>query len=144
MTTDIGKIGWSNREPENKGFFAKWGDGKGHNFAGGSLKALSDKLSLGGKFDYVTDDAIPPAGDLLEYYPSNGHLEYEANIGPGASHWSPKNKGGFLDALNVGVKTRVRGSNKESCSFCIDLGIAGKALLGLDIKLQTGFTGQND
>jgi hypothetical protein len=53
-------------------------------------------------------------------------------------------KGGFLDALNVGVKTRARASNKESCSACLDLGIVGKALLGIDIKLQTGFTGQND
>lgn len=143
MTTDIGKIGWSNRETENSGFFAKWGDGKGHNFVGGSLKALSNKLSAGGKFDYVTDSAVPPAGDLFEYYSDNGHLEYEANLGPGASHWSPK-KGGFLDALNVGVKTRARASNKESCSACLDLGIVGKALLGIDIKLQTGFTGQND
>lgn len=66
-------------------------------------------------------------------YPDNDHLEYEENVRPGASHWSSK-KGGFLDALNIDVKTRI--SNKESCSTCLYLGIAGKVLLGLDIKLQ--------
>ncbi|WP_346986350.1 RHS repeat-associated core domain-containing protein [Chryseobacterium sp. POE27] len=143
MTTELGKIGWSNREAKNNGFFAKSGDGKGHNFAGVGVKLLSKSVSAGAKVDYVTDDVIPPAGDLLEYYPSNGELDWEGNLGPGKSYWSPKG-GSPLDVLNVGLKTKVRASNKESCSFCVDLGIAGKALLGLDIKLQTGFTGQND
>ncbi len=31
MTGDIGKVGWSSREKSNNGFYAKYGDGKGHN-----------------------------------------------------------------------------------------------------------------
>ncbi|WP_294312351.1 hypothetical protein [uncultured Chryseobacterium sp.] len=143
VTMDIGKVGWSIREQKNNGFFAKWGDKKGHNFLAGGVKLLTNKLSAGAKLDYVTNDAVPPAGDLLEYLPNNGHLDWEGNIGPGKSHWGPK-PGSDLDILNVGLKSKLRGSNKESCSFCLDLGIAGRAIFGLDIKIQTGFIGQND
>lgn len=134
FSTDIGKLGWS----YNEGFYAKYGDGKGHNFAAIGIKLLSKKLSVGGEADYVTNHAIPTTGDLLEYYPNNGHLEWEANMGPGKSHWSPQ-KGSDADILNIGLKSKLRGSNKESCNYCADLGAGFKALLGIDIKLTIGF-----
>ena len=134
LSTDIGKIGWS----YNDGFYGKYGDGKGHNFIAGGVKLLSKQLSVGGKADYVTNHAIPTAGDLLDYYPNNGHLEWEGNFGPGKSHWSPQ-KGSDADILNIGIKSKLRGSNKESCAYCADLGIGFKALLGVDIKLIVGF-----
>jgi len=134
LSTDIGKIGWS----QSDGFYAKYGDGKGHNFVAGGLKLFSKKLSIGGKADYVTNHAVPTAGDLLNYYPNNGHLEWEANFGSGKSHWSPQ-KGSDADILNIGLKSKLRGSNKESCAYCADLGIGFKALLGVDIKLIVGF-----
>jgi hypothetical protein len=134
LSTDIGKIGWS----KSDGFYAKYGDGQGHNFVAGGVKLLSKQLSVGGKADYVTKHAIPTAGDLLDYYPNNGHLEWEVNLGPGKSHWWPQ-KGSDADILNIGLKSKLRGSNKESCAYCADLGIGFKALLGVDIKLIVGF-----
>jgi hypothetical protein len=134
FSTEIGKLGWSYGD----GFYANYGDGKGHNFAAAGIKILSKQLSVGGKVDYVTNHAIPTTGDLLKYYPNNGHLEWEGNIGPGKSHLSPQ-KGSDADILNIGLKSKLRGSNKESCTYCADLGVGFKALLGIDVKLIIGF-----
>lgn len=138
-STDIGKAGWS----INDGFYAKQGDGRGHNFLSGSVKVLSKKLSVGGKLDYVTNDLMPTGGDLLDYYPNNGHLEWEANLGPGKSHLSPP-KDSDSDILNIGLKSKVRSSDRENCAFCADLGVGLKLILGVDVKLTTGFKGSND
>lgn len=53
---------------------AKWGNGTGHNFIGGGIAYKG--IGVYGKLDYVTKDMIPE-GQLLDYYPNNGNLEYE-------------------------------------------------------------------
>lgn len=143
MTGDIGKIGWSSREQSNNGFYAKYGDGKGHNFLGGSLKFFNDKLSMGRNVDYVTDDIIPTAGDLLDYYPNHGKFTDEITMGPSINKYAPKEAYG-PSVLDIKFKERFRSGNKEECSFCVDLGIAVKVLLGLEGKVRVGFTGAND
>lgn len=139
MTGDIGKIGWSN----TKGAFAKYGDGKGHNFIGGGVKLFNKSLSAGGKLDYVTKDIVPTAGDLLEYYPNNGNLEAEGNIGPGKNILDPPS-GSAADVLGGAIKTKARVSNKEDCAFCLDVGAGMKAILGVEAKIKIGFTGSED
>ncbi|WP_418122979.1 DUF6443 domain-containing protein [Chryseobacterium sp. PTM-20240506] len=134
FTTSLGKVGWSLGD----GFYAKAGDRKGHNFVGGGIKLLSKKLSVGGNLDYVSNDVIPTAGDLIEYYKDNGHLEGQGNIGPGESILKPP-AGSSAEALGISLKSKFKGGNKEGCSSCFEIGGGLKALLGIDGKIVIGF-----
>lgn len=138
MTTDVGSAGWSNREKKNNGFYAKGGDGKGHNFVGGGIGIKN--VGVSGKLDYVTNDVIPKEGsDLLEYYPNNGVLNKEGNIGvafEGTSR-SPFIPGG--PDLKGGGNSDV----DEACNYCLNLSIGVKLLLGVEANIKIGFTGGN-
>ncbi|WP_139166633.1 RHS repeat-associated core domain-containing protein [Epilithonimonas hungarica] len=133
-TATIGKFGWSNKD----GGYIKSGDGKGHNFLGGSVKFLSNKLSVGGNVDYVTNDIIPPNGsDLIDYYANNGNLEGQANFGSAKSIISSP-KGSAAEALGVSLKSRLNAGNKEGCSSCITISAGVKAFLGIEGKITVG------
>ena len=70
ITADIGSLGYSNQNPDQP--IARWGDGTGHNFIGGSLNVPYFKnIAISGKLDYVTKD-MTPSGQLLDYYPNHG------------------------------------------------------------------------
>lgn len=129
MTGDIGSFGWSNRN----GGYLKKGDGKGHNYLGGVLGIKG--FGISGKLDYVTNDWIPTAGDLAEYYPNNGVLNIEGGIGSnykGESLVIPNRP-----SIKVGVNTDA----DEACNYCVNLSYGAKLLLGLDVSIKVGFTG---
>ena len=137
FTGDIGKFGVSTK----KGLFAEYGDGKGHNFIGGGLGIK--KVSIGGKVDYVTNDWVPPAGDLLDYYPNNGSWDIEGNIGPRVNKGGIPNDGLFgpTSTIDAKIKQRARGGTTDACSGCVDMTFGMKAILGIELRVRTGFTG---
>src|SRR5690606_19947801 len=72
LTADIGRIGYSNLNPDAD--VAQWGDGTGHNFIGGSLNLpFLKQIGISGKLDYVTEDMVP-YGDIPTYYSNKGSL----------------------------------------------------------------------
>lgn len=134
LTGDIGKFGISTK----KGLFAEYGDGKGHNFAGVGVGIK--KVSAGIKADYVTNDWVPTAGDLLDYYPNNGAWDIEGNIGPRVNKGGVPN-GSLSPIIDSKIKQRLRGGTTNSCSACLDMSFGMKLILGIDIRIRTGFTG---
>lgn len=72
IATDIGKTDWSNQEENNSGFYAEWGDGRGHNFLGAGIGIEKTSISIGGDVDYITPHMTPPGGDITQYYADNG------------------------------------------------------------------------
>lgn len=138
MTGDIGKVGWS-----SNGFYAKYGDGKGHNYAGIGVGIDAAKLSVGGKADYVINRWIPTAGDLFDYYPNNGDWDVEGNIGPKVNLGGIPNES-LSPIIDSKIKQRLRGGTTEACSTCIDVTGAMKLILGVEGRIRVGFTGQDD
>ncbi len=134
LTGDIGNFGFSTK----RGLFAKYGDGKGHNLAGVGLGIK--KVSAGIKADYVTNDWVPTAGDLLDYYPNNGAWDIEGNIGPRVNKGGVPN-GSLSPIIDSKIKQRLRGGTTNSCSACLDMSFGMKLILGIDIRIRTGFTG---
>ena len=134
FTGDIGKFGISTR----KGLYANYGDGKGHNFAGVGVGIK--KVSAGIKADYVTNDWIPTAGDLLDYYPNNGAWDIEGNIGPKVNKGGVPN-GSLSPTIDSKIKQRFRGGTTDACSGCVDMTFSMKMLLGVELRIRTGFTG---
>lgn len=134
MTGDIGKFGISTR----KGLYANYGDGKGHNFAGIGIGIKN--VSAGIKADYVTNDWIPTAGDLLDYYPNNGAWDIEGNIGPKVNKGGVPN-GSLSPTIDSKIKQRFRVGTTDACSGCIDMTFGIKMLLGIELRIRTGFTG---
>lgn len=128
ITTEVGKAGVSTE----KGAYAEGGDGKGHNFIGVSGKVLNKNLSVGGKVDYVTKDAVPSDGsDVAEYYSNNGELQYGVNLGPGRSLGTGID--GDYDFLSADTTVEANTECK-----CIDLGVGVKAILGVEVNLKIG------
>ncbi|KPE48965.1 RHS repeat-associated core domain-containing protein [Chryseobacterium indologenes] len=133
MTGDIGKVGISTK----KGLYAKYGDGKGHNFAGIGV-GIKD-LSTGIKADYVTDDWVPTPRDLLDYYPNNGGWDIEGNVGPRVN--KGVSNGSLSPILGSKIKQMFRAGITEVCTSCIDMTFSMKLILGIDLRVRTGFTG---
>ena len=141
ITADIGSLGYSNQNPDQP--IAKWGDGTGHNFIGGSLNAPYFKnIAISGKLDYVTKD-MTPSGQLLDYYPNHGNLQTEWGIGPKRSVKMAKmtqltNKTSLGGGDLGGKIGTVSGSNNH----VLDLSVGVKAIIGIDVSLKIGLTGK--
>lgn len=141
LTTDLVKVGVST----TKGAYAKGGDGKGHNYAEGSVKILNKKLGVGAKVDYVNNTVLPNGNgngtngntDLLKSSSYDGKLEWEVNAGPGKS--GPGFSDGVSGDVSVpAVKYKASESNKEDCSSCAEVSFGAKAIIGVEIKAKAG------
>ncbi|MET3730561.1 RHS repeat-associated core domain-containing protein [Moheibacter stercoris] len=135
ITTEVGKAGWSSQEKNNGGFYAEKGDGKGHNFIGVNGKVLNNKLAVGAKADYVTNEAMPPEhSDPIKYYSSgeNGETQWGVNLGP-AGALGPGVKGDY-DFLSTGEAT-IKGDT--NCN-CINIGGGLKAIGGFELNINIG------
>lgn len=131
-TTEIVKVGYSTE----KGTYAEKGDGKGHNFVEVSANkpGTGKKGSAGFKVDYVTDDIAPPDGsDLIEYYPNNGELQWEVNLGPAGS-LGPGIKGDF-DFISTDITTG--GKLSDDC-FCLTIQGGAAVVLGIEGEFSIG------
>ncbi|WP_410881674.1 hypothetical protein [Myroides sp. DW712] len=137
ITTDIGKTGWSNQEENNSGFYAEWGDGRGHNFLGAGIGIKETNLSIGGSVNYITPHMTPPGGDIIQYYANNGEAIWSGNIGPKANFWSAK-KGTLLNEMGTAVRARARGNSNND--YTTDIAIGVKAIIGLDLRIKVGLT----
>ncbi len=141
ITTEIGKVGWSTEEDNNSGFYADWGDGKGHNFIGAGLGFDKTKLSIGGGVDYVTPDMIPPGGDIIDYYSNNGKAVWSGNMGPKTNLWNAK-KGSTLNEMGTAVRTRARANTNND--YTTDISVGVKAIIGIDLRVKFGITGKKN
>lgn len=140
ITGDIGKVGWSNQEEDNYGFYSEWGDGKGHNFGSIGFSFLDKKAGAGVSVDYITPHIAPPGGDIIDYYSNNGEATGGFSLGPNSRHfWKPKS-GTMLDDLGTAV--RLRGKTNGVNNHTVDLSIGAKAILGIEGKVRIGFTGK--
>lgn len=141
VTGDIGSLGYSNQSPDSP--IAKWGDGKGHNFVGGSLNLpFLKQVGVSYKGDYVTKDMVPH-GQLLDYYPNNGEYQSEWALGPSMSKklaTMPKfNEKVSLGGGDIGVKG---GTPAGSNNHVIDINGGVKAIFGIEGSIKIGVTGR--
>lgn len=141
ITADIGSLGFSNQRPSEP--IAKWGDGKGHNFIGGSLNVpFLRQIGVSGKADYVTNDMVP-YGQLLDYYPNNGGLQTEWGIGPSRSV-KMANMYQFTNKTSLGgseIGARV-GTPIGTTNHVLDISGGMKAIFGIEGSLKIGVTGR--
>jgi hypothetical protein len=125
--------------------YAKESDGKGHNFAGVGFKAFDNKLGIGFKGYWINDTPIPNGNgtngntDLLKASLYQGNFIWQLYAGP---KWKIGTdfKEGIGDISMPNVKVKAVETNKEdSCTSCLELGLAVKAILGIELKITFGF-----
>lgn len=142
ITTDIGKTGWSNQEENNSGFYAEWGDGRGHNFGSVGASLFTKKLGLGLGVDYITPHMIPPGGDIAQYYANNGEAVGGFSFGPNSRYFWKAKSGTLLDDLGTAVRLRGKVNSNVVNHHTVDLLVGVKAILGIEGRVRIGFTGK--